>query len=78
MSKSRDGGYLVETRTGVKGRTFHSKDLINGKLQVFRELQHTLNKLDQAAQGAKEAIQEFSTQAMLCDPDTVNIYGFID
>jgi len=30
-------GYLVETKNGKKGRTYHSKGLINGKIPVYIE-----------------------------------------
>lgn len=33
-----DPGYLVETKTGLKGRTFHRDGLVNGKCVV-----HTAN-----------------------------------
>ena len=29
-----NAGYLVEAKSG-KGRTYHNKDLVNGKVQVF-------------------------------------------
>ena len=28
-------GYLVKTRTGKTGRTYHSKGLVNGKMPVY-------------------------------------------
>lgn len=30
-------GYLVETRSGKRGRTYHTKGLINGKVPVYFE-----------------------------------------
>lgn len=31
----KNPGYLVETKTGKKGRTYHSKDMINGKVPAY-------------------------------------------
>lgn len=31
---SKNSGYLVETKTGKKGRTYHSENLINKKTVV--------------------------------------------
>ena len=32
---SKDSGYLVETKTGKKGRTYHKDKKVNGKLVVY-------------------------------------------
>jgi hypothetical protein len=32
-----ESGYLVTTKTGLKGRTFHKDELINGKQPVYVE-----------------------------------------
>jgi len=32
-----DSGYLVETKTGLKGRTYHREGLVNGKAIVHIE-----------------------------------------
>jgi hypothetical protein len=32
---SKDAGYLVETKTGKKGRTFHRENLVKGKMVVY-------------------------------------------
>ena len=32
---SKDSGYLVETKTGKKGRTYHREKLVNSKLIVY-------------------------------------------
>ena len=34
---SRNSGYLVETKSGKEGRTYHNKGLINGKVPVYIE-----------------------------------------
>ena len=33
----KDSGYLIETKTGKKGRTYHREGLVNGKLIVHLE-----------------------------------------
>jgi hypothetical protein len=35
---SKDSGYLVETKTGKQGRTYHRENLINKKLVVHVEI----------------------------------------
>ena len=32
---SKDSGYLVKTKTGKEGRTYHRDNLVNGKLIVY-------------------------------------------
>lgn len=32
---SADSGYLVETKTGKQGRTYHRENKINGKIVVY-------------------------------------------
>jgi hypothetical protein len=34
---SKNSGYLVETKTGKRGRTYHNKGMINGKIPVYLE-----------------------------------------
>ena len=35
---SKDSGYLVETKTGKQGRTYHREGLINRKMVVHVEI----------------------------------------
>lgn len=35
---SKDSGYLVETKTGKKGRTYHREGLVNKKMVVHIEI----------------------------------------
>jgi hypothetical protein len=35
---SKDSGCLVETKTGLKGRTYHRDVLVNGKTVVYVEI----------------------------------------
>ena len=34
---SKDSGYLVKTKTGIEGRTFHREGLVNKKMVVHIE-----------------------------------------
>jgi hypothetical protein len=59
---SKDSGYLVETKTGKQGRTYHRERLLNGKVIVHLETEEENN------QNIK----------YLCDPQTVKIIGYVD
>lgn len=59
MEKS---GYLVETKNGKSGRTYHSKGLINDKVPVYLETSKFM----------------YSDKAILCNPKTLKMIGFID
>lgn len=56
---SKDSGYIVKTKSGKVGRTYHSEGLVNNKMVVHVEINNKVHK-------------------MLCDPDTLEITGFID
>jgi hypothetical protein len=58
----KNPGQLVITKSGKKGRTYDSKELINGKVPVYLELSE----------------HEYSDKAILCDPKTLKNRGFID
>lgn len=60
--KKEKAGYLVTTKKGLKGRTYHSKGLVNEKLPVYLENEDG----------------SFKKAALLCDPKTVTRNGFID
>jgi len=60
---SKDSGYLVETKTGKQGRTFHRERLLNGKLIVYVEV---------------EEEKKIEMKKFLCDPQTVKIIGYVD
>ena len=34
-AKTDNAGYLVETKSGMQGRTYHKQGLINGKFPVY-------------------------------------------
>jgi len=36
---SRDAGYIVKTKTGKEGRTYHREGLVNGKMVVHVEIE---------------------------------------
>jgi hypothetical protein len=59
---TKKSGYIVETKDGKKGRTFHSKGIINDKIPVYLETSPF----------------QYATQAILCDPKTLKLRGFID
>ncbi len=55
-------GYLVKTKKGLRGRTYHNKGLVNNKTPVYLE----------------KSEDEFEEQAILCDPLSLTKIGFID
>lgn len=57
-----NSGYLVETKSGQRGRTYNSKGLVNNKGPVYLE----------------EVKSSFSDKAILCEQDSLRILGFID
>ena len=59
---SKNSGYLVETKTGKQGRTYHCEGLLKGKMIVHLEAEKENNK----------------NINYLCDPQTVKIIGYID
>ena len=52
-------GYLVKTKTGKEGRTYHRDNKLNNKVIVYVFI------------NGKEV-------KMLCDPETIEIIGFVD
>lgn len=61
---TRNAGYLVITKSGKPGRTFHCKGLIKDKVPVYLELE-----------GHPHCYED---KAILCDPKTLQTIGFID
>lgn len=59
-----NSGNIVETKTGLVGRTYNHKQSVNGKIPVY--LEQTKGKMD------------WGDTAMLCDPLTLKVKGFID
>jgi hypothetical protein len=74
MIDTKNSGYLVETKDGKTGRTFHKKGLINGKLPVYLCIKFGTH----ADYPEFQIPLVFSETAILCDPNTVKRTGFID
>jgi hypothetical protein len=55
-------GYIVKTKGDKKGRTYHNKGMINGKVPVYL-LSDNLKP---------------SENVILCSADSLKIIGFID
>lgn len=72
MSKE-NAGYLVTTKTGKRGRTYHSKGLVKDKVPVYLCEEEKETKIP----GLKVCVR-YSAVATLCDKDSVTINGFID
>lgn len=70
MDKSK-AGYIVTTKTGKLGRTYHYRGLINCKVPVF-----LADEIKQ--ENGIEVPITYSDRAMLCDSKTIKITGFID
>lgn len=60
--RTKNPGYLVTTKDGKKGRTYHSDSLVNGKVQV-----HVIDEKFNS-----------TGEKLLCDPATLTTNGFID
>jgi hypothetical protein len=67
----RNSGKLVRTKTDQVGRTFDSKGLINGKVAVY--LATVFKKQDDF-----EFPTEYSDKAILCEPSTLKVFGYLD
>lgn len=59
---NKNSGYIVETKSGKIGRTFHNKGFVNNKQPVYLEISK----------------DKYSETALLCEPSTLKIIGFID
>lgn len=62
---SKDSGYLIETKGGIKGRTYHREGLVSCEGLVGKKM---VVHIDVDGKDVK----------MLCDPKTVKIIGFVD
>lgn len=71
MLDTKKSGYIVETKSGEIGRTFHKKQLVNGKVPVY-----IADKFSET-EDFKIPIS-FKKDAILCDPATLKHKGFID
>lgn len=59
---SKESGYLVKTKKGKVGRTFHSKGEVGGKTPVYLETEPLT----------------YSDKAILCETQTLKVIGYID
>lgn len=66
-------GYLVQLKDGRKGRTYHDKGLINGKVPVY-----LCTKTKPTRIKGLEVCIDFTATAILCAPETLQQIGFID
>jgi hypothetical protein len=71
----RTPGYIVETKSGKLGRTFHAKGTVQGKVPVYLATVVGEKEIDGAI--LKVPFQ-FEKTAILCDPKTLTHKGFID
>lgn len=58
----KNPGKIVITKSGKVGRTYNEKGLINGKVPVYLE----------------NSKHQYSEDAILYDPDSLTVKGFID
>jgi hypothetical protein len=69
----KNSGYLVETKEGKMGRTFHNKGLVNGKVPVYLCVESRKSEVL-----GYDLCIKYSDSAILCDPATLKTRGFID
>lgn len=69
MKKS---GFLVQTKDGKLGRTYHTKGMINDKVPVY------LATEVKEYEGGLSVPSKFSETATLCDPKGLTRISFID
>lgn len=72
----KNSGYLVKTKDGKLGRTYHSKEMVNGKLPVY--LASKIKKVELKPGVFMDFPVEFSETAILLDPKTLESQGLID
>lgn len=68
----RNSGKLIQNKDGKIGRTFNNKGLINNKVPVYFATTFKTMK------DGYEYPSEFSKDAILCDPQTLKIIGYVD
>jgi len=78
---SKDPGYIVITKTGKKGRTYHKKEPVNGKIPVYLYICHICGGEGDHTPDCGAKVLGFtmvSERAILCDSETLKLKGFID
>jgi len=76
MDRSKSG-YLVKTKDGKIGRTYHNKGLVNGKVPVYLGSDY-----EDINEGVEESPfmfpKSFTKTAILCEKGSLKMIGFID
>lgn len=76
-----NSGYIVLTKHGKQGRTYHNKGLINNKVPVYLEICHVCGGEGEHTSECGSRIGGFSMvkdTAILCDGNSLRIIGYID
>ena len=78
----KNPGKLVETKSGIIGRTFNSKGLINGKGPVYLATSffgdhENAGIAKEIAETFPKIPKTFAEDGVLCDPDSLKVIGFI-
>lgn len=71
----KNAGMLVETKSGQIGRTFNSKERVNGKIAVYIAIEFTnIGTEDEPL----KIPTKFQEQALLCEPSSLEVVGYLD
>lgn len=76
MIDTKKSGYIVKTKHGKLGRTFHEKGIVNGKVPVYVATKTVIKKLSDG--DTIEVPTEYSDKAILCSHEGLTQIGFID
>jgi hypothetical protein len=73
-------GYLLKTKTGKKGRTYHDEEPVSGKIRVHLLQCHICGgEGDHNGDcGARGPLIAVSGIKLLCEEESLQITGFID
>ena len=77
----KNSGYLVKTKSGLAGRTYHSKGLINNKVPVYLVMCSICGGEGEHTSDCGATIGGFSMvsdRAILCEQDSLKMIGFVD
>lgn len=73
---NKESGYIVETKEGKTGRTFHSKGFVNKKQPVYLGTEFKDRKLPDGS--TIKDVVKYSENAILCEPTSLKVIGFIN